>query len=155
MPTTSTLRLSLATLLLAACQTTNSGSQTGTAPNTPPAPLRNTRWVLRQLGPTAVVTAADAREADLLLRADETRVQGNAGCNRFSGTYEQMTPEQVRFGPLLTTKMACPALATETSFLQALGQTSYFRISGDTLRLYAGPPADTAPLARLEAVYTK
>ncbi|GAB3824289.1 META domain-containing protein [Hymenobacter jeollabukensis] len=148
-------RLLAAGLLLSACQTAGPAAQTGASPTTPPAPLRNTRWVLRQLGSEAVTVPAEGREADLLLRTEDTRVQGNAGCNRFSGTYEQPTPEQVRFSKLLSTKMACPALDTETRFMGALGQISYFRIVGDTLRLYAGPPAETAPLLRLEAVYTR
>mgnify|MGYP004539870045 CR=1 FL=1 len=155
MITASLLRLSAAALLLLpACQTTSPGKLNGAA-TTPPAPLRNTRWVLRQLGSDPVTTAADAREADLLLRADEPRVQGNGSCNGYSGTYEQATPEQVRFGKLLSTRMACPALETETRFMDALRQTAYFRISGDTLRLYAGPPAENPALARLEAVYTQ
>ena len=150
------LRLgSVALLALGACQTTNPTTLNGGGPTTPPAPLRNTRWVLRQLGTEPVTLPADAREADLLLQADEPRVQGNAGCNRYSGSYEQSTPEQVRFGKLLSTRMACPSLDTETRFMAALNQTAYFRIVGDTLRLYAGSPADNPPLARLEAVYTQ
>ncbi|RAK69586.1 META domain-containing protein [Hymenobacter edaphi] len=148
-------RLLAAGLLLSACQTAGPAKLTGTGPTTPPASLRNTRWVLRQLGPDAVPPPTEGREVDLQLRTDDTRVQGNAGCNRFSGTYEQPTPEQVRFSKLLTTRMACPALDTETRFLGALGQVSYFRIVGDTLRLYPGPPAETTPLLRLEAVYTQ
>lgn len=149
-------RLSVVALMLtaAACQTPGPIKQSGGA-TTPPAPLRNTRWVLRQLSTDPVTTPEGAREADLLLRADESRVQGNAGCNRYSGSYEQSTPEQVSFSKLLSTKMACPNLDTETRFMGALNQTAYFRIVGDTLRLYAGPPADTPPLARLEAVYTQ
>ncbi|MCC3159327.1 META domain-containing protein [Hymenobacter sp. 15J16-1T3B] len=148
------LRLLGLGLLLTACQTAGP-ARLSTTPATPPAPLRNTRWVLRQLGNEPVRLPADSREIDLLLRTDEGRVQGNAGCNRFSGTYEQPTPEQVRFGKLLTTRMACPVLDVETRYVAALGQATYFRISGDTLRLYPGPPADTAPLLRLEAVYTQ
>lgn len=155
MKLTSLLHLSTAALLgLGACQTTGPAKLNG-GTATPPAPLRNTRWVLRQLGTAPISTPTDSREADLLLRPDESRAEGNAGCNRYSGTYEQTTPEQLHFGRLLSTKMACPNLDTETRFMQALGQTAYFRISGDTLRLYAGPPADTPPLARLEAVYTQ
>ncbi|RTQ52169.1 META domain-containing protein [Hymenobacter gummosus] len=141
-------------LLLAACQTGVSPSAPGT-PNTPPAPLRNTRWVLQQLGTERITLPENSRELDLLLASDQPQARGNAGCNRFSGSFEQPTPEQLRFGPLLTTKMACPALELEGRYLTALKAAAYYRISGDTLRLYPGPPTDTAPLARLVAVYTQ
>jgi heat shock protein HslJ len=137
-------------LLLTACQST--GPLSSPAAAVMPASLRNTRWELRQLGPEPVRAAPDAAAPYLLLSAEQPRVEGQAGCNRFGGSYEQPTPEQLRFGRLLATKMACPALATETRYLQALAQVSYYRIVGDTLRLYPGPPAETQPLARFLAV---
>jgi heat shock protein HslJ len=61
---------------------------------------------------------------------------------------------QLRLGPLATTRSACPELAVEGSFLQALNQAQYYRINGNVLSLYA---ADTlgAPLARFQAVVAK
>ena len=61
---------------------------------------------------------------------------------------------QLRLGPLVTTRKACPDLAVEGSFLQALNQTRHYRLSGTTLDLY-GPDTLAAPLARLVAVAGK
>ncbi|GAB2952157.1 hypothetical protein GCM10027048_16510 [Hymenobacter coalescens] len=138
-----------------ACRSNGPGPAADRAAATPPASLRNTRWVLRQLEDAPIQLTENSRELDLLLESEGSRVRGNAGCNRYSGTFEQPTPEQLRFSKLLSTRMACPMLDTETRFLAVLGRISYFRISGDTLRLYAGPPAEAAALARLEAVYTQ
>lgn len=133
-------------LLFAACQSTSPASQ----PTTPLASLRNTRWVLRTLDGQPVPVLADG-EAYLLLRNNELNAEGNGGCNRFRGTFELPADGQLRFGPLLSTKMACPALATETSFMSALSKTRTYQISGDTLRLFA--EAATQPVAVLHAVY--
>lgn len=128
-------------LLLGSCQ--NRPAQQAAAP------LRNTRWVLRTLAGQPVAPPTDGREPCLLLRADSA-AEGNGACNRFRGRYTAPGPGQLTFGPLLSTRMACPALPTETAFLKVLEQTRTYQISGDTLRLVG---ADQAPLARLEAVY--
>lgn len=134
-------------LLLGACQ--NRPAQQAAAPPAPDAALRNTRWVPRTLAGQLVGPPTDGGEPYLLLRADSA-AEGNGACNRFRGRYTAPGPGQLTFGPLLSTRMACPALPTETAFLKALEQTRTYQISGDTLRLLG---ADQAPLARLEAVY--
>ncbi|TGE24903.1 META domain-containing protein [Hymenobacter aquaticus] len=142
--------------LLSACQSSMPAASTKTAPTTtPPAELRNTRWVLRQLAGQPVATPA-AGEAYVLLRNEELRAEGNGGCNRFRGTFEQPANGQLRFGALLSTRMACADAqgnATETGFLAALTNTRTYQISGDTLRLYA--EATTTPAAVLHAVYLR
>ncbi|WP_082773860.1 META domain-containing protein [Hymenobacter sp. PAMC 26628] len=110
--------------------------------------MRNTRWVPRTLAGHPVAPPTDG-EPYLLLRADSA-AEGNGACNRFRGPYTAPGPGQLTFGPLLSTRMACPALPTETAFLKALAQTRTYQISGDTLRLLG---ANQASLARLEAVY--
>lgn len=139
-------RIVFGLLLFTGCQSTSPASQ----PTTPLASLRNTRWVLRTLNDQPAPVPADG-EVYLLLRASELNVEGNGGCNRFRGTFELPADGQLRFGPLLSTKMACPALATEASFMNALTNTRTYQISGDTLRLFA--EAATQPAAVLHAVY--
>ena len=63
-----------------------------------------------------------------------------------TGTY-QLDGQKLKFGPLATTRMACPAMQTETAFLKALEATTRYEVSGSSLTLYG---ADTA-VARLEA----
>lgn len=46
-------------------------------------------------------------------------VIGHGGCNRFFGTYNQ-EGDALTFGPLASTKMACPNLQQEQAFLSAL-----------------------------------
>ena len=117
----------------------------------PDAPLRETHWALRQLAGQPITVPADTREAYLTLRTDGT-AEGNGSCNRFRGSFFSESPSELKFSPLMSTRMACPALETENAFTRALGQSNTYRISGDTLRML-----DTTgvTVARLEAVNLK
>jgi uncharacterized lipoprotein YbaY/heat shock protein HslJ len=113
------------------------------------AELRNTYWKLFELNSRRVVTPEGMQEAHLILAPDESRVRGNAGCNGFFGTFAT-TGDRLTFSDTGVTAMACPeGMDTEQAFLQALGETTRFAISGQILTLYA----DDRPLARLEAVF--
>ncbi|MDU0371516.1 META domain-containing protein [Hymenobacter endophyticus] len=137
-------------LFAAACQ--NTVPTTENTPNTtasaavPAAELRGTRWVLHALAGQAI-TPTDPRELYLQLSATEQQVEGQASCNRFRGAVELPAANQLRFGPLMSTRMACPDMALETGFVGALNTARSYQISGDTLRLY-GEQA-TTPLAEL------
>lgn len=118
--------------------------------------MRNTRWVLRQLAGQPVPPPTNA-EPYVLLRQNEPNAEGNGSCNRFRGTYALPADGQLRFGELLSTKMACANTegnSTETSFLRALENTRTYRIGGDTLRLF-GEASGSTPVAVLHAVYLR
>ncbi|GAB3845649.1 hypothetical protein GCM10028822_04390 [Hymenobacter terrigena] len=139
-------------LMAAGCQTRPPQETAASRPparGVPDAPLRETHWVPRQLAGQLVAVPADTQEPYLLLRADGT-AEGNGSCNRFRGNFFSETPGGLKFTPLMSTRMACPALATENEFTKALGKSSAYRISGDTLLLFN---ATSAPVARLEAVH--
>lgn len=122
---------------------------------TPTAELRNTRWVLRSVNNRAITTPTNG-EAYLLLRNEELQAEGNAGCNRFGGTFTTAKAGELQFGPLRSTRMACLSdqdNATEQDFLAALAATRSYQISGDTLRLYAETASQ--PRAVLHAVYLR
>ena len=113
------------------------------------AMLLNTYWKLLELDDRAIVTPEGMQEAHVILASDESRAHGNAGCNRFFGSFER-TGDRLQFSALGATMMACPeGMDTEQGFLQALSETTRFTISGQILTLFAGD----RPLARLEAVH--
>jgi heat shock protein HslJ len=117
------------------------------APAAPAAALEGTDWRLVDIGGQPSPAGADStRHPGFTLLAEGRKVQGSAGCNRMTGTY-QLEGQKLKFGPLATTRMACPAMQTETAFLKALEATTRYEISGSSLTLYG---ADTA-VARLEA----
>ena len=55
--------------------------------------------------------------------------------------------DSLRFAPILSTMMACPAMATESAFLRALNDTRRYRVRGRVLELL---DARGRLLARLE-----
>ncbi len=116
-------------------------------PAAPAQPLEGTAWRLVEIGGQPSPAGADSsRHPGFTLRSAGRKVQGSAGCNRMTGTY-RLEQNKLTFGPLATTRMACPAMATETAFLEALAATTRYEMSGTSLTLFGG---DTA-VARLEA----
>ena len=131
----------------AAPDTSAPAAPEASAPAAPAAALEGTEWRLVDIGGQPSPAGADStRHPGFTLLADGRKVQGSAGCNRMTGTY-QLDGQKLKFGPLATTRMACPAMQTETAFLKALEATTRYEVSGSSLTLYG---ADTA-VARLEA----
>lgn len=113
------------------------------------ADLLSTHWVLTALGGNPVRIAEKQREPSIVLHAKDQRVAGFSGCNRMMGTYT-LKDDVISFGQLAGTMMACAGegMEIERAFLDALGQTTRWKVAGQHLEL-----ADAADkvLARLEA----
>lgn len=139
----------LAAVAVAACPGPRRAEQPpfAEAPAADRAPaLEGTDWRLVALGGEPVAADEGGSRPGFRLVADGRKIQGSAGCNRMMGAYE-FGAGSLRFGPIASTKMACPAMATETKFLAALAATIRYEIAGSNLTLFG----EDAPLARLEA----
>ena len=111
------------------------------------AELLDTYWKLIEINSQQLAAPEGGPEAHLIFTPNESRVAGNAGCNGFFGSYEA-SGDRLGFSSLGSTMMACPeGMQTEQAFLQALGETTRYAISGRILTLFA----DDRALARLEA----
>jgi putative lipoprotein len=100
-------------------------------------PIENTDWRLVELSGRNM-TQTPGRASTLRLVAEGRKAAGNAGCNRFGGTYA-LEGSGLRFSPLLSTKMYCEgAMEREHAFLAALSATTGYRIEGNNL-LLLGP----------------
>jgi heat shock protein HslJ len=109
------------------------------------AALEGTDWRLVELG-GAPVARQERNHPGFRLVAEGRKVQGSAGCNRMMGSYT-LQGTTLKFGPLASTRMACPRMEIETKFLAALHATTRYELAERNLTLYGGD----APLARLEA----
>lgn len=108
--------------------------------------IENRRWELIELNGRQIEPPSDRAGAYLRLDATESRVTGNASCNRFFGTYELLAGDRIRFGPDIgSTKMACPELEQEREFLDTLGRVDNYSVGEGGLSLNR---ARMAPLAR-------
>ncbi|MEP6574467.1 MAG: META domain-containing protein [Gemmatimonadota bacterium] len=145
-PNAALVLTSMVAISLCACQ--KQKDQTSAADSTPPAtavparriinpvapPLVATEWKLRGLAGKPAGMGAGNKPATLLLESDSS-VSGFAGCNRFRGIYS-LNGDSVKFGPLMSTKMACPqGTGLETAYLAALATVRSYTIAGDTLSL--------------------
>lgn len=94
------------------------------------------------------VTVFD-KEPYFILNEDNT-FKGFAGCNNFNGEYKQTNQNEIHFSNIINTKKACPALQTETNWIQMLHQTQSYTFIHDLLLLL---DKNGKIIARLEAVY--
>lgn len=99
--------------------------------------LLNDIWVLEAINNIEISNADYPRELPQLeFHKVDGKVLGTTGCNKLNGTYTT-TGNNLTFGPLLTTKMACPGKG-ETQFVQAITETSFFKIVNQKLYLLSG-----------------
>lgn len=98
------------------------------------AGIWDTRWNLTGMY-GMLPDSTGSRPVFLILNLSEGRVQGSGNCNRFSGSFATDGTSTIRFGSLLSTKMACGGLEAESAFFGALEKAEGFRLNGDTLQL--------------------
>jgi len=93
-------------------------------------------WRLTAYGPADSPTPAVTDvEAFLSFGADGT-LTGSSGCNELGGDY-QVEGDQIIFGEIVSTLIACPDLlmAQEDIMHQVLTDTASFNIEGNTLTI--------------------
>ena len=137
----------VALLTMAACNSNEPQPPASTGGDEVTFELAGTRWALMQLGDKIVTVSEGGREAYIWLNATDGSVVGHAGCNRLSTSYKQ-TGAQLSFADVITTRMFCPDMPTETALLEAMKATAGWRITGSRLELLN---AREAPIARFEA----
>ena len=113
------------------------------------ASLTGKQWRPVYIGATTV-----AADAGLHVRFGiDGSIKGHGGCNAFFGSLEK-SESGVKVGPLGSTRMACPEaiMDLESSFFEALQETTSFEINGDRLTCLDGDRkllielvAETAP----------
>jgi heat shock protein HslJ len=115
------------------------GQATPTLPPVQPMPattLAGTNWTLTSI-------EALGAESGTLPGADITldfgadgQANGAAGCNTYNGTYT-VTGDTLTFGPLITTRMACPepVMRQEQAYLAMLANPSTIKQEADRLTL--------------------
>src|SRR5271163_3580405 len=100
-----------------------------------PPSLLGTEWLLTDLPGTTVIINSKASFSVI----EDSRITGNASCNRFTGAIE-INGNTIKFGPLASTRMACgddALTAQETQFLKFLSATNRFDMRDPCLLLFA------------------
>jgi para-nitrobenzyl esterase len=90
-------------LALAAC------TSTGNPPAKTPDALAGTRWQLDSIDYMDDTTVKPDDSTKYTLEFDTAGMVGmQADCNRLRGTYTVLAPSGLEFGPLMSTRAACP-----------------------------------------------
>lgn len=104
----------------------------------PDRPIIGTTWTVSSLISPDAVSTSTALEQSVprLSIAEDGAVTGNAGCNRINGTAD-VHESTIVFGPLATTRMACPdeVAEVERAVLHVLDGEVQAVVDSDTLRL--------------------
>lgn len=104
------------------------------APPPAPEPLWGSEWRLQSIAGQAALP----QPAATLLFPQPGQAVGHGSCNRFSGAVE-IDRDRLKFGPLMSTKMACPGGGSEqeSRYLGALQKAQRYEVQGDTLLIHA------------------
>ncbi len=97
-------------------------------------------WMLVSVEGQQIEAPNNTRMAYLRLEERDNKINGYTGCNRLLGTYT-LDGLSLRLSQLGTTKMACTETETESRFLDVLGRTDNYKVSGDLLTLFDGSKA--------------
>lgn len=115
------------------------GTGAGAAPRTDdPRRVTQVEWTLTHLGGVPVSLPEGRRVPTLQLTVSDSgtiHAGGTTGCNGYGGP-ATLGDATLTFGPLVSTKMACPdAMELETRFLAALAETDGYRVQDEFLQL--------------------
>lgn len=111
--------------LVASCGTMKNASSSKVGKAQPS--IANTKWTL----------ADNVKGQAPTLNIEGSKVNGNAGCNRYFGSVVMETASG-QFTPsgLGSTKMACDNMSVERNFLDMMQKANKYVVSGTTLELY-------------------
>lgn len=96
------------------------------------------KWVLMELRGAPVQISGTDKDAHLVFAAPDKRFFGSGGCNRINGAYTMAKKGRLSFSEPMSTRMSCPDLAFESSFLATLKEVDRFSVLDNTLHLMKG-----------------
>ena len=101
----------------------------------PTTDLENTSWNLTAYFDGTALQRSPA-DAEVTLTFADGAAGGKSGCNRYQSAVT-IGDDTLRFGPTMSTKMACPppVMEVEQTYLRALEMVATWRIADSTLEL--------------------
>ena len=94
----------------------------------------NKRWVLVEMKEVPVQLSGGTRDAYIEFLPREKSFSGNGGCNHITGSYT-IEKSELKFTNVASTKMACPDLPFENTFLTALNEVNKYELKDDVMLL--------------------
>lgn len=110
--------------------------------------IEDRKWRLVEVMGQPIEPSTGGPEAFILLESSRSRASGNNSCNNFFGGYDIEPGQRIRFAANMgATRMACPGITTEASFMEALRKSDNYAVKDNQLSLNR---ARMAPLLRFE-----
>lgn len=119
-------------LLIVGCVTTS--KQSATDRNIAPEAVLGPVWQWQGTDTAKDACTVPTPERYTLQFLPEGRVQARFDCNRGGGTYA-MSAGELSFGPLISTRMACPPDSMDARYMKDLGQTTGYYVQDGVLHL--------------------
>jgi heat shock protein HslJ len=142
-------------LLLVGCNGNKATTKNSTAPETATEAgvknyaLEDTYWILTELNGNQVSGPKDGEKPSFIyFSSAKKRVSVSGGCNVMSGSYDKKEGNQIVFGQMISTLMACPDMTNEEGLKKMTGMVDNYAIQGDNLSF---AKARMAPVARFKA----
>src|SRR5678815_4636497 len=92
------------------------------------------RWVLTEMKGVPVQLSGGRKDAYINFEPVEKRFNGNGGCNQINGNYS-LDKNNIHFSEVISTKMSCPDIAFENTFLSILSSIDRYEQRGNDLLL--------------------
>lgn len=101
----------------------------------PIAILTSKNWQLQSINGSAVDASQYSRGLPDATFSSDNKIMGSGGCNSYSGSYNLNDEMGVNISQIISTKMACDAMAGETAYFDALNKVNMAKIDADKLIL--------------------
>lgn len=99
---------------------------------------KDKRWILTELKGVPVQLSGTNRDAHLFFSPSDKRYTGSGGCNRINGSYEIDKRNKISFGDAAATRMTCPDISFENTFLSTLKEVNSYEMHDKTMVLKKG-----------------
>src|SRR5690606_18502290 len=83
-------------------------------------------WALTAIGGKTIEITE--QRPSIEINANDLRLHGNGTCNSINGRIDLLTPTELKFGPVISTKKFCPDQDLESSFLLELNKVANYTI---------------------------
>ena len=99
--------------------------------------LVENKWKLIELNGVALssMNPQPAVEAFIIFQTGNNRVNGNSGCNNFSGTYKTGANNSLNFSGVASTRKMCIDMTIENQMNKIFQEVDKYTITGKTLSL--------------------
>ena len=94
----------------------------------------NDTWALKSINNEAIDSETFKKQPILEIQLNKMKIFGNDGCNNMFGSIKSLNENNITFGALGGTKMACPNMEISSKYTSVLGKTKTYKI--DDLQLY-------------------